>query len=231
MNATSPTSREQFVRTVREALGPRAPLAAPPMPPAVDESLVRLAGPADDLVGMFVRNAEQVGMVVRRTTVAGLATQLLDVLRAADARSVTLAIDRLPMRDALREALTRSGIDLRAWEHDRAMASHYAVDAGVTDVHAALAETGTLICNSDAAHGRGGSLVPPVHIAIVQRGDILPDLLDYLRPIDGRGARPTDLPSAQALITGPSKTADIEGILITGVHGPGRVFVLVIEDA
>ena len=229
MNATPHTTREQFLRTVREALGPSAPPSTPPTPPAVDESLVRLAGAGDDLVAMFARNAEQVGMAVRRTTAAGLATQLLDVLRTIDARSITLGIDRLPMRDALREAFTGCGIELRAWEHDRAMASQYAADAGITDVHAALAETGTLICNSDAAHGRGHSLVPPIHIAIVQRSDILPDLLDYVATL--RGIGPRDLSSAQALITGPSKTGDIEGILVTGVHGPERVFILLVEDA
>ena len=212
-----------------QALGRAAPPTAAPSPPAIDESLIRLAHAGDDLPALFARRAQEVGMMVRRTTAAGLATQLLDVLRSIEARSVTLAIDRLPMRDALRRALVESDIELRPWEHDRAMASHYGADAGITDVHAALAETGTLICNSDASHGRGHSLVPPIHIAIVRCSDILPDLLDYLRGLGGAGS--ADLPSAQALITGPSKTADIEGILITGVHGPGKVFILLVEGA
>ena len=101
-------------------------------------------------------------------------------------------------------------------------------DVGVTDVHAALAETGSLICNVDAKHSRGLSLVPPVHIAIVGARQILPDMLDYFATQhDVTGIA---LPSSQAIITGPSKTADIEGQLVTGVHGPGKVFVYVVED-
>ena len=107
------------------------------------------------------------------------------------------------------------------------MHSQYEADVGITDVHAALAETGTLVCQAGPLHGRGHSLVPPVHVAIVRRSDILPDLLDLVARMPENSR---ELPSAIALITGPSKTADIEGILITGVHGPGRVFVLLVED-
>src|SRR5690606_18699946 len=98
-----------------------------------------------------------------------------------------------------------------------------------TDVHAAIAETGSLVCCSDGGHSRGLSLIPPVHIAIVRKSDILPDMFDFWPRY--AQSQPDELPSSIAFITGPSKTADIEGVLITGVHGPGRVFVLVVEDA
>ena len=94
---------------------------------------------------------------------------------------------------------------------------------------AALAETGTLICCTDADHARGHSLAVPLHVAIVRQSDILPDMIDYMARI--HGSSPADLPSAQTLITGPSKTADIEGVLITGVHGPGKVCVLIVTHA
>lgn len=223
------TSREQFIRTIREALGRDAAPPDPPVPPEVDGALVRLAGPSDDLPAMFAERAGQVGMAVRRTSRAELPTQLLRTLREVGAKSVTLGIDRLPMKDLLQDVVAMAGVRIREWRGDRSMTAHYEVDAGVTDVHAALAETGTLICRSDAEHGRGVSLVPAVHIAIVRASDILPDMLDYMASV--RGPSPRELPSAQAFITGPSKTADIEGILITGVHGPGRVFVLLVEDA
>jgi L-lactate dehydrogenase complex protein LldG len=106
------------------------------------------------------------------------------------------------------------------------MEPHFIADASVTDVHAALAETGTLICNSDADHSRGCSLAVPTHIAIVRRQDLVPDMLDYTATL--AGLTPAQLPSAQAFITGPSKTADIEGVLITGVHGPGKVIILLV---
>ena len=99
---------------------------------------------------------------------------------------------------------------------------------GVTDVHAALAETGTLICSTDGSHSRGASLIPPVHIAIVRERDIVPDMLDYWARLGGVPGG--ELPSSQSFITGPSKTADIEGVLVTGVHGPGEVHIVLVSE-
>lgn len=222
------TTRHEFMGTIRQALGRSTTPTAVPIPPAVDESLVRLAGSGVDLCGLFFERATLVGLLVRRTTEAGLATQLLDVLRQIGARSVTLSVERLVQKQRLADVLIQNNIELRPWQHDRSMHHHYEADAGVTDVHAAIAESGTLVCNSSPAHGRGPSLAPAVHVAIVRRSDILPDLLDYMAML--RDVAPARLPSSQALITGPSKTADIEGILITGVHGPGEAHVLLVED-
>ena len=71
------------------------------------------------------------------------------------------------------------------------------------------------------------SLTPPVHIAIVERVQIVPDLIDAFERLAGRGL--DALPSNVTLITGPSKTGDIELQLTTGVHGPGKWRVIVIE--
>lgn len=94
----------------------------------------------------------------------------------------------------------------------------------MSDVTACLAETGTLVVATDADHARSVSLIPPVHIAIVPASRILPDMLDYWQKV-GR-----DIPSNQVFITGPSKTADIEGVLVTGVHGPRVVEILIVKD-
>ena len=104
----------------------------------------------------------------------------------------------------------------------------FVVDVGITDVEAALAETGSIIISSGPHRSRGSYLAPPVHIALVHTSQILADLIDYF---DGSND-PLDRPnrSATVLISGPSKTADIEGILITGVHGPGEVHVVLIDD-
>ena len=78
---------------------------------------------------------------------------------------------------------------------------------------------------SDAAHSRGTFIAPPVHVALVRVTDIVPDMIDYwsMHP------RPGESGAATVFVTGPSKTADIEGILITGVHGPRAVHVIVVE--
>jgi L-lactate dehydrogenase complex protein LldG len=227
------TTQDQFLARIRKALGRSAPLAVAPKPPQIDDDLVRLAGPGDDLVGLFAMRAVEVGMIVHRINVDRLADTLAGLLCQLKVKTATLAVDRLPQSPVIRAAISSANVMLLEWAGDRTMRNQYLADAGITDVHAALAETGSLVCNSDAAHGRGHSLAPPIHFAIVRRSDILPDMLDYMNAIAAQcaGFGPASLPSAQAIITGPSKTADIEGILITGVHGPEQVHILLLQDA
>ena len=119
-------------------------------------------------------------------------------------------------------------MDILDWRHEGGVDAQFDVDAGITDVHAALAETGTLICCSDTEHSRCLSLVPPLHVAVVGRRDVLPDMIDFWRSVEAESDG--TLSSSISFITGPSKTADIEGELITGVHGPGRVEIYLVED-
>jgi L-lactate dehydrogenase complex protein LldG len=70
------------------------------------------------------------------------------------------------------------------------------------------------------------SLVPPVHVAIVEAAQIVPDLFDIFAAYQGREQ---ELPANLTLITGPSKTGDIELQLTTGVHGPKNWHMIVIR--
>jgi len=97
-------------------------------------------------------------------------------------------------------------------------------DIGVTGVEYALASSGTLVVAASSYHPRAVSLLPPVHLAIVQRAQLLKDLAALARRIAQDA--PTLLPSGLALITGPSRTADIEQTLSIGVHGPAEVHVV-----
>ena len=69
---------------------------------------------------------------------------------------------------------------------------------------------------------RVASLLPPVHVAVIQSDQIVPDLIDAFGLLADR-----QLPSNVTFITGPSKTGDIELQLTTGVHGPGQLHVIV----
>lgn len=92
---------------------------------------------------------------------------------------------------------------------------------GITRATGAIAETGTLILTDDGTSRRLGALAPWVHVAVLQRGDIFIDVPHAV----------TALPKDPNVIwcTGPSKTADVEGILIEGVHGPGVQVALLVE--
>lgn len=91
---------------------------------------------------------------------------------------------------------------------------------GVSRAVGAVAETGSLLL--DARDGRRTQLLPRTHVVVVDAGAIHPTLAGALRALRG------DLPSALALHSGPSKSADIGQILVRGVHGPGRVIALVV---
>jgi L-lactate dehydrogenase complex protein LldG len=72
---------------------------------------------------------------------------------------------------------------------------------------------------------RSSSLLPAVHVAVAEQTQIVPDLFDLFERLAERGAQP----SSAIIITGPSKTGDIELKLVTGVHGPGELHVVVIR--
>ena len=121
------------------------------------------------------------------------------------------------------EGIEQAGLTVHRWP-DSTLDAAYDLDCGVTDVYAAVAETGSLVIRPTAQHGRALSLVPPLHIAVVEPQTIVPDLIDLLSQINAESPPPNI-----TLITGPSKTADIEGALVTGVHGPGLVQVFLLK--
>jgi L-lactate dehydrogenase complex protein LldG len=88
---------------------------------------------------------------------------------------------------------------------------------------AAIAETGTLVTWSADGIVMPVNLLPPRHIALVSPDHIFADLNDFFASLGG------SVPTNITLITGPSRTADIEQKLITGVHGPQRVDVVVFD--
>ena len=87
-----------------------------------------------------------------------------------------------------------------------------------------IAETGTLVLNTRREQPRSASLLPPIHIAVAHRDQVVPDLFDLF---EGR-AFASGLPACVSLITGPSKTGDIELKLVTGVHGPGELHLVLV---
>jgi L-lactate dehydrogenase complex protein LldG len=99
----------------------------------------------------------------------------------------------------------------------------FGFDIGVTTAQAAIAETGTLVLDSSRERHRLISLVPPVHIAIVDAANIYSTLGETLAVLHKDGA----VSPIVTFVTGPSRTADIELTLAIGVHGPQELYVIV----
>ncbi|MSU61004.1 MAG: hypothetical protein EXS31_01190 [Pedosphaera sp.] len=97
-------------------------------------------------------------------------------------------------------------------------------DAGLTECDALVAQTGTLIVTSRSSGGRAVSVLPPHHVVLARRGQMVRDLAAALALVQRKYAH--DYPSMISLVTGPSRTGDIERILVLGAHGPKKLTVL-----
>lgn len=99
------------------------------------------------------------------------------------------------------------------------------IDAGLTTTRGAIAETGSLILWPTADEPRTLSLVPHIHIALLRTDALYDTFLQAMREQRWADGMPTNA----LLVSGPSKTADIEQTLAYGVHGPKRLVVLVVQ--
>ncbi len=96
-------------------------------------------------------------------------------------------------------------------------------DLGVTGCDCLIAQTGSIAVSTRSAGGRALSVLPPVHLVIARRDQIVPDLVTAMELLRCRYDK--HWPSSLSLITGPSRTADIAKILVMGAHGPKRLAV------
>ncbi len=170
-----------------------------------------------DLVSRFRSRAESMQstteLVERTTDVPGAVRRYLEAHRLALRGCVWPQLADL--------AWTQAGIELQA---------RAAVDAdlvGVTGAFAAVAETGTLMVVSGAATPASVSLLVETHIAIINASRIVAYMEDaWQLARDELG----QLPRAVNFISGPSRTADIEQVLVLGAHGPYRVHLIIVTE-
>jgi L-lactate dehydrogenase complex protein LldG len=95
----------------------------------------------------------------------------------------------------------------------------------VTPCLALIADTGTAVVSARLSNGRRPGLVDPVHVIEAHTDQLVPDIASALELIGPELARS----SSVTLVTGPSRTADIEQNLVRGVHGPGEVHVVFVD--
>ncbi|NBX29677.1 hypothetical protein EBR04_04385 [bacterium] len=101
-----------------------------------------------------------------------------------------------------------------------------ACDAGITACDAAVAQTGAILVSSRTCGGRGLSILPHVHIVVLRADQVVATVGDALHAARERAAG--RMPSMLSFITGPSRTGDIERILVLGAHGPKELFVFLV---
>jgi L-lactate dehydrogenase complex protein LldG len=101
-----------------------------------------------------------------------------------------------------------------------------ACDAGLSLCEALVAQTGSILVTSRHSGGRALSVLPPHHIVLARKNQLLPDLAAAFRQL--RETHAPDYPSMISFITGPSRTGDIERILVLGAHGPKKLTVFIL---
>lgn len=161
----------------------------------------------DNLVERFIRELTTLGGRVERLSAADLPTRLQAFLAEKGASQ------------ALSDDLAASYLGKAAVLHPDPSLS-----VGVTGALCAIAETGSLVLTDQSANALTASLLPPVHAVILRPDQIVGTLAEALAWPEVR------LAAASVIITGPSRTADIEMALTIGVHGPGEVHVFLVDS-
>ena len=203
------SAREAILGRVRSALGRRIGDPVPELAPP------RIAIPTIDVdtrIAMFCSALEK---LAGKTYVANSHADAQAYVTSMTAGRTVVTSDS-PLLHACGVASPVSGDQHRSACAEAAF--------GITGAAYALADTGSLVMLASSEEARLLSLLPPVHIAIIERGQILTGLDELL----GKIPLPADVTSSMVLITGPSRTADIEQILVRGVHGPGELHVVIV---
>jgi L-lactate dehydrogenase complex protein LldG len=177
----------------------------------------------EDRADRLQAEAEAASTVVHRVTASDVGATVASVLVETGAQHIALTTDLAPFVDDVQAALTAAGLTGASYGEvapNRAQAG--ALDATVTGCAAAVAASGSIV-TSAAGAGRAGALIAPTHICVVRDEQIVGGLHELF---DGDALG--EAGSLFALQSGPSRSADIEKVLILGVHGPGNVHLIIV---
>lgn len=225
--------REKFLDRIAQKLGrPRRSGVKPPE--WMGKASLRPQPEADPevLIRQFTANLEALRTPVVRVTQADFRQALFAVLDRFAIKSAIHWHDpvlvRLQLDQLLEQKQVRHTVCPAAAEGEAFRAVAAVADLGITTADLGIAETGTVVLFNGGQRGRVASLLPPHYLVILPEARLVPSLAEAMEQI---GRRATDgLPACLNLITGPSRTGDIEGDLAFGVHGPGQVEVILLQE-
>lgn len=226
--------QEAFLDTLANKLGrPRRSGVTPPIWPNKPYEHLYQGLSQEDLINQFIDSLA----VLNRTEVdriprSELGKVLQKVTAKFDVRSVMSWEDVRFHALQLDQCLQEAGVEHRVWrpteDEQELRASAAQVDMGITFADMGLAETGTVVLWNGGGRGRLVSLLPPVFVAVLQEAHIYPRLTQAVAHVHRQVEQ--GLPACINFITGPSRTGDIEMDLAFGVHGPGKVHVILLTD-
>ena len=219
MTASQNAGRDVILGRIREALREPTPRPADPPPGALFPTLA-----PDELLGRFEKMLTLVsGVFYRATSWDDAQAWVREIANGLGARVVASAPDEHVLRVV--EPLAPRVVGGQDGGHGLRD-----VDLGVTGCDCLVAYTGSVVLTARSAAGRVLSILPPAHLVIARRDQLVPHLADAYGLLRQRyGATVESWPSMMTVITGPSRTADIEKVLVLGAHGPKALFVLLLD--
>ena len=225
------SEREKILGRIREALQMPAPVpgghgshetAMPDETHGFSDWLPSVGASFEDRLHLFAANA-----VDLRAEFHHLATR--DELHAALRRmSVEAGWKRIASHqgELTDGAVTALGLRLCRTDEPYDVTELESCDIGLTECDALVAQTGSVLITSRSAGGRGLSILPPHHIVLAHRGQLLGDLPAAFVLLKRKYS--DNYPSMISLVTGPSRTGDIERILVLGAHGPKKLTIFLV---
>lgn len=178
-----------------------------------------------DLVGLFRSRAQAVNSVVHGPVSRHSAPRTVTAIAAGHAAASFVAWEDLPV-SGIQSAMAAEGFEPLGTEAGRGVVELSATaDVGITGSLGALAESGSVVLSHGPGRGRLVSLLPPVHVALVRVETIGWTLAHWARDHPEAVESTANL----VIVTGPSRTGDIELQLTLGVHGPKHVHVVLIK--
>ena len=220
-------AREEILGKVREALGGRSRTqpAGKVMPVPAIPSTARIASrttgaPEAELEQLLAEIRKLSGVTRRLATRDELRGALAELVKTEAVKKATLWSTPDLVAWDVEGSLRTLGVEIVSPQADRRIVA--GCELGVTGADAALPETGTLLLRSAPDRPRVVSLLPRVHLAILTPAALRPDLHQAFAEAKGAGY--------SVLVTGPSRTADIELTLTLGVHGPKSLYAWVMDE-
>ena len=236
------SSREAFLARVRHALQTGKQPHHAEAAPAENGAILSLVAEGEDLAARLQRELEGVGGSVARVKHVAEAVQYVTRLAQEKGAEVVVRwqsdlLDTLEIDDALQaggaKVHTASPLgEAEAANRRQELRDLLArADLGLSGVDAVIAETGTLMLAAQPGQMRGVSLLPPVHVAIARTDQVVATFADALRSVRQAGGDvQQNLTSCISFVTGPSRTGDIELKLTVGVHGPGELHLVLLDE-
>ncbi|HTV39161.1 MAG TPA: LutB/LldF family L-lactate oxidation iron-sulfur protein [Candidatus Sulfotelmatobacter sp.] len=219
------TSRESILARIREALKISAPHPAndtPQKPASPEQWLPPVGKTVDEQIDLFHQNAKALKADFQICTDLAAATEFVKTLAAREDWK-KIGVHSGELTNAVVRAV---GLPLVNTDNNYSLDALETCDAGITECESLIAQTGTVLVSARRSGGRALSVLPQHHVVLARRSQMLPDLTGALRQVQEKFAN--QFPGLLSLITGPSRTGDIERILVLGAHGPKRMTILLV---